>query len=185
MCFNSMIFINQRLFSFLTLLLFILFIPIETNSQIIVEPRNAIGINHQSTMSSYMYNPELSMSRVSLDRTRDIDQTYIVNGAIYTNCPPHSAECAVTNNMFIELNPVTVDLVNGSSVIKINLTGMIEGITFNKETKITSTRETFHAQGMPWQSNLQILGELDPSIDLSHLLPGIYEGSFTVRLIIH
>ncbi|MDX1920631.1 MAG: hypothetical protein SFU25_07870 [Candidatus Caenarcaniphilales bacterium] len=144
-----------------------------------------IGVNGESAGGSN-YNLALGPSRLSVQTRPNTSHLgsnpsndYLINGAVYTNCP--SLICTGSNGIMVEVQPLRVIMQNGSSEIAVNLRGTIGNKSITSGLQSADLLNLGILSTLPWQSNVQVIGDIDESTVSIEDRPGGYFGSFTIK----
>lgn len=107
---------------------------------------------------------------------------YQINGAIYTNCP--TSRCNGNNGILVEVSPNPLKLTNGYSEITMDLRGSIGNKNIDKAKKGKNSinlKKSPISTNLGWQSDIEIIGDIDESSISFEDRPGDYTGTFTIQ----
>lgn len=106
---------------------------------------------------------------------------YQINGAIYTNCP--TDRCNGNNGILVEVSPNPLKLTNGYSEITMDLRGLIgtQVISENSGKSGVKLKKSPISINLGWQSDIEIIGDIDESSISFEDRPGDYTGTFTIQ----
>jgi hypothetical protein len=105
-------------------------------------------------------------------------QDFKILGGIYTNCT--GLICNGSNAVIAQIFPINLSLYNGTSEIKVTLHGQIGGRAISLGVQPITLNRTNLITVLPWQANIEIIGDIDESSFSLLDRPGTYGGSFTI-----
>jgi len=145
-----------------------------------------ISINSERP-SGRLYNSLVGPSKLSknsnslsLSGLKQETDDYKINGAIYTNCPNN--RCNGSNGINVEVSPNPIKLSNGYSEVSVDLRGSVGNKAIrNNGAKSINLKRSPIATNLGWQSDIEIIGDIDESTFSLNDRPGDYIGTFTIE----
>lgn len=156
-------------------------------SDTVIEVPTMMTININNEQGSGLYNnPLAGTSKLSatLDMSRGVKyglptEDYKINGGIFTNCSP--TVCNGSSGLMVEVAPLVVSMINGTSEVKVHLRGYIGGKAISTTAQAVALQELDLVPTLPWVSTIQIIGDIDETSVGINDRPGEYFGSFTIK----
>ncbi len=162
-------------------------------AEIFVPPVVALAINaptggglfFNANLGKSDFTHELNVEDLVLHRAR-ASSDYLINGAIYSNCDFRRRCGGLATRMKVEIFPTRVELQNGLNRVYVDLRGIVGSKSIGgsrMEISDPVLRRSGQVAGLPWQADLQLVGDIDESqLDLRRTAPGAYTGAFNVTV---